>query len=118
MAHIQLNLSNTNIAPHELTSLQDAVKLYHHAIHEKTGAGADYLGWIELPTHYNQNEFRRIQEAAKKIQSDSEILVVIGIGGSYLGTKAALEFHHNPFAVFEDRHFPHVIFAGHHVSTD
>ena len=57
----------------------------------KTGAGNDFLGWIDLPVNYDKDEFARIKEAAKKIQSDSEVLLVIGIGGSYLGARAAIE---------------------------
>ena len=72
---------------HEMTYLQDAVKLAHHSLHEKTGAGGDYLGWIDLPDHYDKEEFSRIQKAAEKIKRDSDILLVIGIGGSYLGAE-------------------------------
>ena len=58
----------------------------------KTGAGNDFLGWIDLPVDYDKEEFARIKAAAKKIQSDSDVLLVIGIGGSYLGARAAIEF--------------------------
>ena len=58
----------------------------------KSGAGNDFLGWIDLPVDYDKEEFARIKEAAKKIQSDSDVLLVIGIGGSYLGARAAIEF--------------------------
>ena len=62
----------------------------------KTCAGNDFLGWIDLPVNYDKEEFARIKAAAKKIQSDSEVLLVIGIGGSYLGARAAIEFlQHN-----------------------
>lgn len=59
---------------------------------DKNGAGNDFLGWLDLPVDYDKEEFARIQKAAAKIQSDSEVLVVIGIGGSYLGARAAIEF--------------------------
>ena len=59
---------------------------------DKNGAGNDFLGWLDLPVDYDKEEFTRIQKAAAKIQSDSEVLVVIGIGGSYLGARAAIEF--------------------------
>lgn len=58
----------------------------------KTGAGNDFLGWIDLPVDYDKDEFARIKQAAKKIQEDSDVLLVIGIGGSYLGARAAIEF--------------------------
>ena len=57
-----------------------------------TGAGKDFLGWIDLPVNYDKDEFERIKKVAKKIQSDSEVFIVIGIGGSYLGARAAVEF--------------------------
>ena len=63
----------------------------------KTGAGNDFLGWIDLPVDYDKEEFARIKAAAKKIQSDSDVLLVIGIGGSYLGARAAIEFLSHSF---------------------
>ena len=63
----------------------------------KTGAGNDFLGWIDLPVNYDKEEFARIKKAAEKIQSDSEVLLVIGIGGSYLGARAAIEFLRHSF---------------------
>ena len=63
----------------------------------KTGAGNDFLGWIDLPVDYDKEEFARIKKAATKIQSDSEVLLVIGIGGSYLGARAAIEFLRHSF---------------------
>ena len=63
----------------------------------KSGAGNDFLGWIDLPVDYDKDEFARIKAAAKKIQSDSEVLVVIGIGGSYLGARAAIDFLRHGF---------------------
>lgn len=65
--------------------------LRHEQLHNGTGTGSDYLGWIDLPTAYDKEEFSRIQKAAAKIQSDSDVLIVIGIGGSYLGARAAIE---------------------------
>ena len=63
----------------------------------KTGAGNDFLGWIDLPVDYDKEEFARIKAAAKKIQNDSDVLLVIGIGGSYLGARAAIEFLSHSF---------------------
>ena len=71
--------------------LADPVRLAHEQLHGKTGAGYDYLGWIDLPIDYDKEEFARIQAAAERIRSDSDALVVIGIGGSYLGARAAIE---------------------------
>ena len=86
----------------------------------KTGAGNDFLGWIDLPVDYDKDEFARIKKAAEKIQSDSEVLVVVGIGGSYLGARAAIEFLTNSFfntLTKEDRKYPQVFFAGNSISS-
>ncbi len=80
----------------EIKNLAPAVENAHKMLHEKTGAGNDFLGWVELPKNYDKEEFERIKKAASKIQSDSEVLVVIGIGGSYLGARAAIEFLTSP----------------------
>lgn len=71
-----------------LTSMEAAVTAARKTLLEKTGAGNDFLGWIDLPVDYDKEEFARIQKAAEKIQKDSEVLLVIGIGGSYLGARA------------------------------
>ncbi len=86
----------------------------------KTGVGNDFLGWIDLPVNYDKDEFERIKEAAAKIQSDSEVLVVIGIGGSYLGARAAIEFlGHNFYNCVskEIRKTPEINFAGNSISS-
>ncbi len=77
--------------------MQSQVTLAHNELREGTGAGSDFLGWIDLPTNYDKDEFARIKKAAEKIQSDSEVLVVIGIGGSYLGARAAIDFLNHTF---------------------
>lgn len=86
----------------------------------KTGAGNDFLGWIDLPVNYNKEEFARIKKAATKIQSDSEVLLVIGIGGSYLGARAAIEFlRHSFYNVIskEERKTPEIYFVGNSISS-
>lgn len=122
MTHIQFDYTKalSFFGEHELTYLRDFVKVAHHSLHEKTGAGSDYLGWIDLPVDYDKEEFSRIQKAAEKIKSDSEVLVVIGIGGSYLGARAALEFLKHSFynaLPKEKRQTPQVIFAGNNISS-
>ena len=87
---------------------------------EKTGAGNDFLGWIDLPVDYDKEEFARIKKAAEKIKSDSEVLVVIGIGGSYLGARAAIEFLRHSFynsVSKEIRNTPEIYFAGNSISS-
>ena len=86
----------------------------------KTGAGNDFLGWIDLPVNYDKEEFARIKKAAAKIQSDSEVLLVIGIGGSYLGARAAIEFLGHSFANVVDksiRKAPEIYFCGNSISS-
>ena len=86
----------------------------------KTGAGNDFLGWIDLPVDYDKEEFARIKEAAKKIQNDSEVLLVIGIGGSYLGARAAIEFLNHSFYNIIDkdmRKTPEIYFCGNSISS-
>ncbi|CEG28383.1 glucose-6-phosphate isomerase [Bacillus sp. B-jedd] len=122
MTHIRFDYSKALgfFGEHELTYLRDAVKVAHHSLHEKTGAGSDYLGWIDLPENYDKEEFSRIQKAAEKIKSDSDVLIVIGIGGSYLGARAALEMLGNTFynaMAAEKRGTPQIIFAGNNISS-
>ncbi|WP_316571581.1 glucose-6-phosphate isomerase [Neobacillus sp. YIM B06451] len=122
MTHIRFDYTKALgfFGEHELTYLRDAVKVAHHSLHEKTGAGGDYLGWIDLPENYDKEEFSRIQKAAEKIKSDSDVLIVIGIGGSYLGARAAIEFLGNSFynAMPSDkRGTPQIIFAGNNISS-
>ncbi len=86
----------------------------------KTGAGNDFLGWIDLPVDYDKDEFARIKKAAEKIQNDSEVLLVIGIGGSYLGARAAIEFLGHSFANVVDksiRKSPEIYFCGNSISS-
>ncbi|OIJ17421.1 glucose-6-phosphate isomerase [Anaerobacillus alkalilacustris] len=108
------------IQEHEVTYLQDAITTAHTALHNKTGAGNDYLGWIDLPENYDRQEFARIKKSAEKIKSDSDVLLVVGIGGSYLGARAAIEaLNHTFYNVLtkEERKTPQVIFVGHNISS-
>ena len=79
------------VADDEFDAIFPQVSLAHETLHGKTGPGSDFLGWVDLPVDYDKEEFVRIKKAAAKIQSDSDVLVVIGIGGSYLGARAAIE---------------------------
>lgn len=122
MTHVHFDYSKALafFGEHELTYLQDAVKVAHHSLHEKTGAGNDFLGWITLPTDYDKEEFSRIQKAAEKIKADSEVLLVIGIGGSYLGARAAIEMLQHSFynaLPKEKRNTPQIIFVGNNISS-
>lgn len=94
MAHISFDSSNLKkfVQDNELGEMQAMVTACDEELRKGTGAGADFRGWLDLPVDYDKEEFDRIKKAAKKIQSDSEVLIVIGIGGSYLGARAAIEF--------------------------
>ncbi|MCA1011057.1 glucose-6-phosphate isomerase [Halobacillus halophilus] len=105
---------------HELDYMQDAVTLAHEALHGKKGPGSDFLGWVDLPEDYDEEEFERIHQSAEKIKSDSDVLLVIGIGGSYLGARAALEMLNHSFyneLASEDRNTPQVFFVGNSISA-
>ncbi|MGM0836296.1 MAG: glucose-6-phosphate isomerase [Bacillota bacterium] len=122
MTHIRFDYSKalSFFGEHEITYLRDAVKVAHHSLHEKTGAGNDYLGWIDLPTAYDKEEFARIVKSAEKIKTDSDVLLVVGIGGSYLGARAALEMLNHSFynaLSKEQRKTPQVVFVGNNISS-
>jgi len=103
------------ISKDEISCLKGAVSAAHKAINEKTGAGNDFLGWVNLPYEYDKEEFSRIKAAAKKINEQSEILIVIGIGGSYLGARAAIEFTSSPLANYNAK--TKIFFAGNSISS-
>jgi len=122
MSHIKFDYSKVDkfIGEHELGYMQNEVTAADKALREGTGAGSDYLGWIDLPVNYDKEEFARIKQAAAKIQKDSDVLVVIGIGGSYLGAKAAIDFLNHSFYNLldkEERNAPQVFFAGNSISS-
>ncbi|MBP1993896.1 glucose-6-phosphate isomerase [Paenibacillus eucommiae] len=108
------------LGQHEVDYLTDQVRLAHDQLHNGSGAGSDFLGWIDLPVDYDQAEFARIQASAKKIQGDSEALVVIGIGGSYLGARAAIEMLSHSFYNLlpkDKRKTPEIYFVGNNISS-
>lgn len=108
------------IAPHEMESMAELAARAKEVLLQKSGAGNDFLGWIDLPVDYDKEEFARIKAAAKKIQSDSEVLLVIGIGGSYLGARAAIEFlRHNFYNSVskEIRRTPEIYYVGNNISS-
>ncbi|MDE3841148.1 glucose-6-phosphate isomerase [Bacillus methanolicus] len=122
MTHVRFDYSKALgfFREHELTYLRDMVKVAHHSLHEKTGTGSDFLGWIDLPVDYDKEEFARIQKAAEKIKSDSDVLLVIGIGGSYLGARAAIEMLQHSFynaLPKEKRRTPQILFVGNNISS-
>jgi glucose-6-phosphate isomerase len=108
------------LAEHEVEYMQPAVTAAHETLHEGKGAGSEFLGWMDLPVNYDKEEFARIQKAAEKIQSDSEVLLVIGIGGSYLGARAAIEALTHTFYNELDgnkRRTPQIFYVGNNISS-
>ena len=119
-----ISLDLSKVAPYlamtEIDYMEDMVKSAHDKLHNGTGAGNDFLGWIDLPVNYDKDEFARIKKSAEKIKSDSEILIVIGIGGSYLGARAAIEMLTNNFhnALDNDkRKAPKIFYVGNNISS-
>ena len=100
----------------ELTGIAPAGNACAKVLHDKTGLGNDFLGWLTLPTDYDKEEFARIQAAAKKIQSNSDILIVIGIGGSYLGARAAIEFLQSTFYNNKKKDTPDIYYVGNNIN--
>ena len=122
MSNISFDYSGVEkfVAKHEIDNLVPQVEAAHKLLHEKTGPGNDFLGWVNLPTDYDKEEFARIKAAAEKIKSNSDVLIVIGIGGSYLGARAAIEMltgsFYNTFSK-EQRKTPQIFFAGNSISA-
>lgn len=109
------------ITENEIEYLGDFIRAAHDMLHYKAGAGSDFTGWVDLPLNYDREEFARINSAAAKIKSDSDALIVIGIGGSYLGSRAAIDmlshsFYNNlPKSL---RKTPEIYFAGNNISSN
>lgn len=105
------------IDKNDLQKFQNLVAVADKMLSEKTGLGNDFLGWLDLPVNYDREEFGRIKKAAEKIISDTDVLVVIGIGGSYLGARAAIEFlKSNNYNALPNKKTPDIYFAGNSLS--
>lgn len=106
------------ISKDEIGALEGAIKSAHDTLHNGTGRGNDFLGWVNLPENYDKEEFARIKKAAEKIKSNSQALIVIGIGGSYLGARMAVEMiHHNFAALNKKKDGVQIFFAGNSISS-
>lgn len=114
---ISFSLKGDFIQKEEIFALQAEVERCHLALHEKTGKGNDFLGWVDLPIAYDKDEFDRIKQAAQRIQANSEVLIVIGIGGSYLGARTALDFIKTPFYNERRKGTPAIYFVGNNISS-
>ena len=119
---VKFDFSNTEFkaSKEDVAAMSERVKAAKKTLLEKTGEGNDFLGWIDLPVDYDKEEFDRIKKAAAKIQSDSDVLVVIGIGGSYLGARAAIEALRHSFynsVTKEVRKTPEIYYCGNNISS-
>jgi glucose-6-phosphate isomerase len=114
--YINVDLTNAEgfVKDKNINDLHKELQEAQSKLFLKTGAGSDYLGWVELPNQYDKDEFNRVKKAAKRIQDQSDVLLVIGIGGSYLGAKAALDMLSKHFNAEKELE---VIFVGHHISS-
>lgn len=112
---LKIDLTSASVQPEKyVQGLQQA----HTWLQEATGRGNDFVGWVNLPRDYDKEEYARIQAAAKKIQSDSKALVVIGIGGSYLGARAAIELLYSNNYNLIQKDAPNIYFIGNGLSGD
>lgn len=100
----------------EMTGIKSQVESAAKVLHDKTGLGNDFLGWLDLPVDYDKEEFTRIKAAAERIQSNSDVLIVIGIGGSYLGARAAIEFLKSPFYNNMKKDTPDIYYVGNNIN--
>ena len=107
---------NSFVAEHELTGIAPAVKAAHDQLVNRNGLGSDFLGWIDLPVDYDKEEFARIKQAAAKIKKDSDVLIVIGIGGSYLGARAVIEAIKSSLYNSLKKDTPDIYFIGNSIS--
>lgn len=121
MSNINLDLEHTGIKEKEIMKYQDIVEEIHNKLYEISGKEDEFVGWLELPTNYNKEEFKRIKNTAKRIQKDSDVLVVIGIGGSYLGARAVIEALNSTFYNIlpdKQRKYPQIFYVGNNMSPD
>lgn len=117
---INFSYEDSFVEPKELENLKPFLKASHQMLHEKTGPGNDFLGFIDLPKEYDKGEFNRVKDAAKRIRENSDVLIVIGIGGSYLGARACIDaLSHNFYNNLEKkkRKSPEIYYLGNSIST-
>lgn len=120
MKGLKLDYSKAMIKSYEMENLKEQIKAAHRQLHDKSGAGNDFLGWVEHPVNYDKKEFDEILKAADEIRKNSDVLIVIGIGGSYLGARAAIEMLNHSFYNMlpkDKRKGPAVYFVGNNISS-
>ncbi len=114
---IKFTVQGEAVQKSEVSALSEEVRRCHEALHNKTGRGNDFVGWVDLPVSYDKEEFARIKSAAAKIKQNSSVLIVIGIGGSYLGTRTALDFIKSPYYNQLKKDTPEIYFVGNNISS-
>lgn len=121
MAEIKLDLKNSKITQKNILEYKEQVEKIHQDLHKRAEEENDFVGWLNLPTNYDKKEFARIKKAAKKIKKESDILVVIGIGGSYLGARAVIESLTSSFYNMlpnKERKYPQILYVGNNLSPN
>ena len=121
MVGLKLDLSKSKIDNKEILKSSEYIKEIHNSLHKRKNDEDEFLGWLELPTNYNKKEFEKIKKCAKTIQKDSDVLIVIGIGGSYLGARAVIESLTDTFYNLQDNEelkIPKIIYAGNNLSSN
>ena len=121
MAGIKLDLKNSGITEKTISEYKEQIENIHKDLHRRANDEKDFVGWIELPTNYDKKEFSRIKKSAKKIKKESDILVVIGIGGSYLGARAVIEALTSSFQNMltdKQRKYPQILYVGNNLSPN
>ena len=121
MGNVKVSFKNTNVFEKNVMAYADEVAKIHEELHKKSKSKKEFLGWLNLPTNYDKKEFEKIKKSAKKIQEDSEVLLVIGIGGSYLGARAVIEALTNTFYNLmnkETRKTPQILYVGNNLNPN
>ena len=118
MSNIKVNLENSGIGMDEILKYKEEVQEIDKILRKNPNDENNFLGWIELPTNYDKEEFKRIKEAAKRVRDNSEVFVCIGIGGSYLGARAVIESLTNTFYNYVKRETPQILYAGNNISPN
>ena len=121
MAEISLNLENSGVTMKNIMEYKEKVENIHKDLHRRANDENDFVGWLELPTNYDKDEFERIKKAAKKIKKESDVLLVIGIGGSYLGARAVIEAltsSFNNLLPARQRKYPQILYVGNNLSPN
>ncbi len=118
MSNIKLDFSNTNIKLEDIMEYENDVKDIHKKLHEKANEQDEFLGWLELPSNYDKDEFSKIKKVAERIKKNSEIFLCIGIGGSYLGARAVISSLTHTFYSLNKISTPQILYAGNNLSPN